>query len=179
MKIYIRNIISLSCKEIIRQNLILLEFTPIKISSYYAEVKEKYISPLEINNLALSLAKFEIFVVEDHKRSLIDQIKFIVNESINKFDRKFLSENQSKYLEDQTSYTYSYISKQFSRIENQTLEKYIIMTKISKVKELLIVEQSTITEIAAKLNYYSIAHLSNQFKKYEKTTITEFKKKNK
>ena len=83
--------------------------------------------------------------------------------------------NLSDYLSHRTGYDYTYISNLFSEVESSTIEKYFIAQKIERVKELLVYDELTLSEIAYQLNYSSVAHLSNQFKKVTGLTASYFK----
>lgn len=87
-----------------------------------------------------------------------------------------LSINLSDFLANQLHYDYSYLSHLFSEIEGTTIEHYFIAQKIEKVKELLVYNELTLSEIADQLNYSSVAHLSSQFKKMTGLTPSHFKK---
>ncbi|GAI78333.1 unnamed protein product, partial [marine sediment metagenome] len=84
--------------------------------------------------------------------------------------------NYSDYLTTETGKDYHYLSNLFSDIENVTIERFIILQKIERVKELIIYDELTLSEIAYKLNYSSVAHLSNQFKQVTGFNPTRFKK---
>ena len=83
--------------------------------------------------------------------------------------------NLSDYISDKLHHDYNYISNLFSEIEDTTIEKYFIAQKIERVKELLVYDELTLNEIAFKLNYSSVAHLSSQFKKVTGLTPSHFK----
>jgi len=83
--------------------------------------------------------------------------------------------NDSDYISEKLNYSYTYLSNTFSEVKGMTIQQYIILHKIEKVKELLIYDELTLTEIAYKLHYSSVAHLSHQFKKITGLTPTYFK----
>lgn len=115
-------------------------------------------------------------LIDDKKTALVDHIRKLVIEEVqylkgNKPDHM----NFSEYLSQKTGYDYSYISHLFSSETDQTIEQYIIAQRIEKVKEWLSYNEMTISEIAWKLGYSSVAHLSNQFKKATGMTPAAYK----
>jgi len=106
---------------------------------------------------------------------VIENIKIAVIDLIHYKKENDRAINISKYLADKLGMSYQYLSTLFSSMEGITIEKYIINQKIEKVKELLIYDDLTLSEISYKLNYSSVQHLSNQFKKITGFTPTEFK----
>ena len=124
----------------------------------------------------LSNVGFEL--LEDNKSKLISQIKSILIKNIH-HDGRDGHLNYSVILSETLNHEYTYLSKLFSSIEGLTIERYIIKQKIEKVKELIFYKEYTLSEIAFKLNYSSVAHLSAQFKKETGMSPSEFKKLNK
>ncbi len=115
------------------------------------------------------------FSLIDNKRArLIEQIKTAIIELVHYNDNN-LKVNLSDYLNDKIKHDYNYISNLFSEVEGVTIEKYFIAQKIEKVKELLVYDELTLNEIAYKLNYSSVAHLSAQFKKVTGLTPSYFR----
>ena len=115
-------------------------------------------------------------LLDDQKVRLIEQIK---NEIVNLVHYSELDEmkiNLSTYLSNKLHKDYNYLSNLFSSVESTTIEQYFILQKIEKVKELLVYDELSLSQIAYKLGYSSIAHLSNQFKKITGFTPSEFKK---
>lgn len=113
--------------------------------------------------------------MEEKKTILIEKIKTIVIEMIHYSDDPPLL-NFSDFLSKKLGYNYRYLSTLFSELKGITIEHYVISHKIEKAKELLIYNELTLTEIAEKLHYSSVAHLSNQFKKVTGLTPSFFKK---
>ncbi len=112
----------------------------------------------------LKINGFEL--VEDRKQKVVEQIKTSVIELIHRnLEATPLLMNYSDYLSEKLGFDYSYLSMLFSSCEGITIEKYIILQKIERVKELLSYGELTLSEIAYQMNYSSVQHLSNQFKK--------------
>jgi hypothetical protein len=120
------------------------------------------------------LLDFGLELLDDKKGMLIEKIKKVVIESIH-YDDELPRMNFSDYLNEKLTYDYTYMSNLFSEATGITLEHYIIANKIEKVKELLIYDEMSLTEISYKMNYSSIAHLSSQFKKITGLTPSFFK----
>jgi YesN/AraC family two-component response regulator len=112
--------------------------------------------------------------MDDKKAILIEKIKVVIIEMIN-MDCDDIRINFSSYLGDKLKHDYTYLANLFSEVTGLTIEHFLIANKIEKVKELLIYNELTLTEISYKLNYSSVAHLSNQFKKVTGLTPSFFK----
>ena len=125
--------------------------------------------------LSLELQESGFSLINDRKSQLIEQMKTLVvdkiHHSTNKLDIKW-----PYYVSDNLHLDYKYLSSLFSSVEGITFEQYIINQKIERVKELIVYDELTLSEISFKLNYSSVAYLSNQFKKVTGMTTTHFKK---
>jgi AraC-like DNA-binding protein len=136
---------------------------------------EKKLSKKQDDELRAALRKSGLDLLDNRKLILMEKIKNIVAEMVHSTDempKVLFSAHISKTL----NYDYAYISKMFSEIKGSTLEHYIIVQKIERAKELLLYQDHTLTEIAFKLNYSSVAHLSSQFKKVCGLSPSFFKK---
>ncbi|GEJ45900.1 hypothetical protein CRS_25080 [Chryseobacterium sp. ON_d1] len=111
-----------------------------------------------------NLLKTGLEVLDDKKSILIEKIKNVVIEMIHYSD-ELPKENFSDYVSEKLGYDYTYLANTFSEVKGMTLQHFIIINKVEKVKELLLYDELNLTEISYKLNYSSVAHLSNQFKK--------------
>ena len=149
-----------------------IEITTIKLGEVSSPTK---INTTQKKELEIKLLENGFSLLEDTKSKLIGQIKAIIIAQIH-----HTTENQklnfSTLLSTKLNHEYSSISKLFSAVEGITIERYILKQKIEKVKELLLYNQLTLSEIAYKMNYSSVAHLSAQFKKETGMTPTTFKK---
>jgi AraC-like DNA-binding protein len=126
--------------------------------------------------LRLALLRSGLELMDDKKAILIEKIKNVIVEMIHYHDDEGpLKVNFSDYLSEKLSHDYTYLATLFSEVTGITIEHYIISHKIERVKELLLYDELNLTEIAYKLNYSSVAHLSNQFKKVTGLTPTYFK----
>lgn len=122
---------------------------------------------------ALSQRGFEL--LEDKNGQIIEIIKSLIVEQIHHVDQA-LNTNYSTFLEREVGKDYSTLSGLFSSVEGVTIERYIILQKLEKIKELLIYDELNLSQIAHRLGYSSVQHLSNQFKKNTGMTPSEFKK---
>ena len=174
MKLLIKNMVSLRCKMIVKAELenMGLHFTIVELGE--VEIVED-LSKQDEGQLKNALQKYGLELMEDKKSMLIEKIKNIIVEMIHYSDEPPLL-NFSDYLSEKLNYDYNYLSNLFSEVKGTTIEHFIIAHKIERAKELLIYNQLTLTEIADKLHYSNVAHLSNQFKKVTGLTPTFFKK---
>ena len=112
--------------------------------------------------------------MDDKKSILVEQIKTAIIELVHYTDEQ-IKINLSDFLSEKLSYNYTYLANLFSEVKGTTIEKFYLTHKIEKVKELLVYDELNLTEIAFKLHYSSVAHLSNQFKKMTGLTPSYFK----
>ena len=124
--------------------------------------------------LRSALLKSGLELMDDKKAILVEKIKNIIIEMVH-YEDELPKVNFSDYLTGKLHYDYTYLSNLFSEIKGITIEQFIIAHKIERVKELLLYDELNLTEISYKLNYSSVAHLSNQFKKITGLTPTYFK----
>ena len=125
--------------------------------------------------LRASLDKIGFELFDDRRSRLIEQIKTAVINLIHHSDEEKLKTNLSDYLAEKTGRDYNYLSSLFSEVEGLTIEKYVILQRIERVKELLVYGELTLSEIAYKLGYSSVAHLSSQFKKVTGLTPSHYR----
>jgi len=139
-----------------------------------AELEEP-ISDQQHDELKTVLFKSGLELMDDKKAMLVEKIKNIIVEMVHYAD-ELPATNFSDYLSEKLNHNYTYLSNLFSEVKGITIEHYIIVHKIEKVKELILYDELNLTEIAFKMNYSSVAHLSNQFKKITGLTPSFFKK---
>jgi YesN/AraC family two-component response regulator len=174
MRLLIKNMVSLRCKLIVKSELEKMHFHFSTVELGEVEVAED-LTPSQQNELKASLQKFGLELLEDKKSMLIEKIKNIVVEMIHYSEEPPVL-NFSAFLAEKLNYDYNYLSNLFSEVKGTTIEHFIIAHKIERAKELLIYNELTLTQIADKLHYSNVAHLSNQFKKVTGLTPTFFKK---
>jgi AraC-like DNA-binding protein len=135
---------------------------------------EENISSEQRSQLNVALKKSGLELMDDKKSMLIEKIKNIIVELVHYADEQ-LKINLSDYVSEKLNHDYTYLANLFSEVVGTTLEKFFITHKIERVKELLVYDELNLTEIAYKLHYSSVAHLSNQFKKVTGLTASHFK----
>lgn len=174
MKLYLKYMVSIRCKMLVKSELekFGLHYKSVELGE--ADIEEE-ISEVQWHALNNSLKKSGIELMEDKKSILIEKIKNIVIELVH-YAEDPLETNFSDYLSAKLHYDYTYLANLFSETQGITIEHFLILHKIERVKELLIYDELNITEIAWKLHYSSVAHLSNQFKKMTGLTPSFFKK---
>jgi len=174
MKLLIKNMVSLRCKMIVKSELenMSLHFTRVELGE--VEISEE-LSSEKRGELKTALLRSGLELMEDKKSMLIEKIKNIIVEMIHYTEEPPVL-NFSNYLSEKLNYDYNYLSNLFSEVKDITIEHFIIAHKIERAKELLIYDELTLTEIAEKLHYSNVAHLSTQFKKVTGLTPSFFKK---
>ncbi len=124
--------------------------------------------------LKTDLLQLGLELMDDKKGVLIDKIKSVIIELVHHSD-EMIKINFSNYLSEKLDYDYTYMANLFSEVQGTTIEQFMIAHKIERIKELMIYGELNITEIAWKMNYSSVAHLSNQFKKVTGLSPSHFK----
>lgn len=135
---------------------------------------EKELSDEEKKVLDKALTQLGFEIIDDKKSRIIEQIKNVIIDQVHYHDNDAKT-NLSDVLMSKLHHDYNYLSNLFSEVEGTTIEKYFIAQKIEKVKELLVYDELSLSEIAFRLNYSSVAYLSNQFKKVTGLTPSHFK----
>lgn len=148
-----------------------LHHTYVKIGE--AKIIEN-ISPKQIKLLDKELKKWGLELMDNKKSILVEKIKGAIIELVH-YTEEQIKVNLSDYLSEKLNYDYTYLANLFSEVKGTTIEKFYIAHKIEKVKELIIYDELNLSEIAYKMHYSSVAHLSNQFKKYTGLTPSHFK----
>jgi AraC-like DNA-binding protein len=132
------------------------------------------VSKDQFDRLGAALKLTGLELMDDKKLILVEKIKTIIIELIHYNDGQ-IKVNLSDFLSEKLNHNYTYLSNLFSEVKGITIEQYSLSHKIEKVKELLVYDELNLTEIAWKLNYSSVSHLSNQFKKMTGLTPSHFK----
>lgn len=155
--------VSLRCKILVKEELERLEIPFGVIDLGMVELLEE-ISIIQRNELKKNLLRFGLKLHKDKKSILIEKIKTTIIEMIQYADG-CPKINYSDYISEKLNYDYTYLANIFSEVKGITIQQYIILNKIERVKELLLYDELNLTEISFKLHYSSVAHLSGQFKK--------------
>jgi YesN/AraC family two-component response regulator len=159
LKLYIKNMVCIRCKMVVKSELEKLGLHYISVDLGEAEIKEN-ISPEQLNKFSEGLKKSGLELMDDKKSILVEKIKNIIIEQVHYTDEQ-IKTNLSDFLSEKLNYDYTYLANLFSEVKGTTIEKY---------------DELNLTEIADKLHYSSVAHLSNQFKKITGLTASHFKK---
>ncbi|MFN3969626.1 helix-turn-helix domain-containing protein [Flavobacterium sp.] len=173
MKLYIKYMVSLRCKIVVRDALknLGLHYTSLELG--VVDVMED-INNEEREKLKAALLESGLELMDDKKAVLIEKIKIVITEMIH-YNDELPKVNYSEYISKIMGYDYTYLANIFSEVKGITIEHYIIAHKIEKVKELLLYDELNLTEISYRMNYSSVSHLSTQFKKVTGLTPTFFK----
>lgn len=174
MKLYIKYMVSLRCKMMVKEELKKLGLRYVVVDLGMVEILED-ITAEQRALLKIALLKSGLELMDDPKAILIERIKNVIVEMIH-YSEELPKINYSNYISEKTGHNYTYLSNLFSEVKGSTIEHFIIAHKIERVKELLLYDELNLTQISYKLNYSSVAHLSNQFKKVTGLTPTFFKK---
>jgi YesN/AraC family two-component response regulator len=151
-----------------------------KLELHYAAVELGEVEVMEdmssdqLDRLRVALQKTGLQLMDDKKSILVEKIKTSIIELVH-YTHEQIKTNLSDYLTEKLNYNYTYLANLFSEVKGITIEKFYLAHKIERVKELLVYDELNLTEIADKLHYSSVAHLSNQFKKMTGLTPSHFK----
>jgi len=173
LKLYIKNMVCTRCKMVVKSELekLGLHYTTVELGE--AEITDK-ISTDQLDTLKDALQRTGLELMDDSKKILVEKIKTIIIELVHYNDEQ-IKINLSDCLSEKLNHNYTYLSNLFSEVKGTTIEQFYLVNKIERVKELLIYDELNLTEIAWKLHYSSVAHLSNQFKKMTGMTPSQFK----
>ena len=174
MKIHIKYMVSLRCKMAVKEELDKLKLKHTSIELGEVNLK-KDITGDDREFLRKGLLKKGLELIDDKKSLLIERTKTIIIELIH-YSEENPKINYSDYISEKLDYNYNHLSSLFSEVTGTTIVNYIIINKIERVKELLLYDELTLTEISLLMEYSSVAHLSHQFKKITGLTPTYFKK---
>jgi len=165
--------VSLRCKMMVKSEIEKLGITCVSVDLGMVEIQED-LTEEQLNIFGENLKKSGLELLDDKRNILVEKIKSIIIEMIHYSD-EVPEVNDSDYISEKLGYDYTYLSNTFSAVKGITIQQYIIQHKIERAKELLLYDELNLTEIAYRLNYSSVAHLSNQFKKVTGLTPTYFK----
>lgn len=151
-----------------------------KLGLHYIDVKIgeaniiDQILPEQLEQLDISLRKSGLQLMDNKKSILVEKIKAAIIELVH-YTNEQIKVNLSDYLSETLNYDYTYLANLFSEVKGITIERFYLTHKIEKVKELIVYDELNLTEIAHKMHYSSVSHLSNQFKKFTGLTPSHFK----
>ena len=173
-RLYIKNMVCNRCILVVRQELEKLGLVPLQVSLGEVELA-KLPGEQQLSALTGRLQELGFELLDDKKQKQIETVKNLIIQKVQQGD---IAEHfsMSQFLSASLNKDYAYITRLFSEVEGITIEHFFILQKIEKVKEWLIYDEWTLSEIAWKLGYSSVAHLSAQFKKTTGLTPSDFKK---
>ena len=174
MKLYIKYMVSLRCKMMVKEELKKLGINYVVVDLGLVEVLED-ITEKQREQLSKNLLKSGLELLENKKSILIEKIKNVIIEMIHYSD-DLPKVNYSDYISEKLGYNYTYLANTFSEIKGVTIQQFIIIHKIERVKELILYDELSLAEISYRLHYSSPAHLSNQFKRITGLTPSFYKK---
>jgi AraC-like DNA-binding protein len=172
-KLYVKFMVSLRCKIIVKEALLQLGLRHTAVELGMVEVLDT-ISEEQRDALKAELILSGLELLDDKRSILIERIKNVITEMIHYSDQ-LPKVNYSDFISEKLGYDYTYLSNMFSEVKGVTIQQFIIVNKIERVKELLLYDELNLTEISYKLHYSSVAHLSNQFKKVTGLSPSFFK----
>ncbi len=155
--------VSLRCKMMVKEELTKLGIHCVVVELGMVEILHD-ITYLQHEALKYNLQNSGLELLDDKRAILIEKIKNVITEMVHYSD-ELPKGNYSEFISEKLGYDYTYLSNIFSEVKGITIQQFIINHKIERVKELLLYDEQNLTEIAYKLHYSSVAHLSNQFKK--------------
>lgn len=174
MKLYIKYMVSLRCKLLVKAELKSLGLHHTILELGIVEIRED-LTPEKREKLKKKLLESGLELMDDKKAMLIEKIKIVITEMIH-YNEELPKVNFSEYISNILGYDYTYLANIFSETKGVTIEQYIIAHKIEKVKELILYDELNFSQISYIMNYSSVSHLSTQFKKVTGLTPSFFKK---
>lgn len=163
VKLFIKYMVSLRCKLMVKDELKNLNIKYAVVNLGVVEILGD-ISAEQREQLKLNLQRSGLELMDDKKSIIIEKVKNVIVEMIHYLD-ELPKNSYSDYISKKLGYDYTYLATLFSEVKGTTIQQFIIYHKIEKIKELLLYDKLTLTEISFLLQYSSVAHLSNQFKK--------------
>jgi YesN/AraC family two-component response regulator len=173
MKLYIKNMVCSRCKMAVKALLENKGLRPLSVNLGEVEI-EGILSKDQLLQLNMSLKSLGFELIDNKKSQTIEKIKNSIITLVRYTDYD-VKTNLSSYITSQVYQDYNYLSNLFSEVEGTTIEKYFIAQRIERVKELIVYDELTLSEIAHQLGYSSVGYLSNQFKKVTGFTPSYFK----
>jgi AraC-like DNA-binding protein len=174
LKLYIKYMVSNHCKLAVKEELKKLGLHFIVVDLGEVEIMEDLSTDLR-DQLKSGLLNAGFELMDDKRAVLIERIINVIIEMVH-HTSDIIKTNFSDFLSEKLGLDYTYLSNMFSEVKGITIQQFIIIHKVERIKELLMYDELNLTEISYKLNYSSVAHLSNQFKKITGLSPSHFKK---
>lgn len=173
MKLYIKNMVCSRCKMVVKSELEKLGLQPLSVDLGEVGIADE-LEGYQRQDIHAALQKFGFALLDDKKSVIIERVKNLIVDLVQNKNNQ-LKTNLSDYLSIELNHDYTYITNLFTQVEGTTIEQYFIAQKIERVKELLVYDEMSLSEIAYQLNYSSVSHLSKQFKKVTGLTPSHYK----
>jgi len=173
MKLFIKYMVSNRCKMVVKEELKKLGLHFVLVDLGEVDIMET-LNLYQRNQLKEALLRSGLELMDDKRAVLIEKIKTVIINMVH-HSEEIPKMNFSNFLSEKLNQDYTYLSNLFSEVQGTTIEHFIIAHKTERIKELIIYDELNITEIAWKMNYSSVAHLSSQFKKVTGLSPTHFK----
>lgn len=173
MILYVKYMVSLRCKMLVKEELKKLGIVYVVVDLGIIEILHD-ITEEQRTNLSANLRRSGLELLDNKRSILVESIKIVIIEMIHYSDGEPQA-NYSGYISEKLGYDYTYLANVFSEVKGTTIQQFIILNKIERAKELILYDELSLKEIAYRLNYSSLAHLSNQFKKVTGLTPSYFK----
>ena len=174
MKLFIKYMVSNRCKMAVKEALKSLGLHFVLVDLGEVDIMET-LSTEQRQQLQTLLNVSGLELMDDKKAMLIEKIKNSIIELVH-YSSELPNINFSHYISEKLNLDYTYLSNIFSEVQGTTIQQFLIVHKIERVKELLMYDELNLTEISYKMQYSSVAHLSNQFKKVTGLSASEFQK---
>lgn len=174
MNIYIKSMVCVRCKMAVQSVLEKLDIAYLSVELGRVKLAGN-ISLEQRNKIQDALKHYQLELMDDKKTILVEQIKVLITDLFHSSNAS-VHQKFSDYLTKSLFYDYTYLANIFSETEGSTIERFYIVSRVERVKELIVYERSNITEVAYQLNYSSVSHLCQQFKKVTGYTPSEFRK---
>nr|WKN35934.1 helix-turn-helix domain-containing protein [Tunicatimonas sp. TK19036] len=172
-KLHVKNMVCPRCITAVKQivDRLAIPYTNLELGEIEVEIPLDDETEKQLNE---ALEEIGFSLIDDRKSRLIEQMKNLIIQKIH-HSKDVINIKWAEYIGDQLNYDYKYLGMLFSSVESITLDQYIIRQKVERVKELMIYDELTLSQIAFQLGYSSAAHLSSQFKKITGMTPSQFK----
>lgn len=177
MKIHIKYMVSLRCKLVVKDTLNALGIKYSYIDLGEVNIIDDAISDHKREELKKTLKRFGLELMDEKKSTIVERIKNIIVEMVH-YSEELPRVKISIFLSKKLNHNYTYLSNLFKEVTGITIQHFIVLHKIEKVKELILYDELNLNEITDILHYSSVAHLSTQFKQITGVTPSDFKKKN-
>lgn len=167
--------VCIRCQIVVKSELEKLGIRYVYVRIGEADIIDDAIDAQQLLQLQAALKQSGLLLMDDQKSILVEKIKNVIIELVH-YSEEQIKVNLSDFIREKLNHDYTYLANLFSEVKGITIEKFYLTHKIERVKELIVYDELNLTEIAYKLHYSSVAHLSNQFKKITGLTPTHFKK---